>query len=60
MSQFIFTKKHREYFKEQKGMQKLAKDLFGGDYFMANNFQNWAMINNYLKLNSAHCFIIIN
>ena len=45
------------YFKKPRGMQELAKELFNGDYWEANNFQNWAMSNNYLKLNNAHCFV---
>lgn len=52
-----FTKKHKKYFDTPRTMEEIMNDLFKGDAWAANAFQNIHLIGRNLKivtLNGSH------
>jgi len=45
------TTRQISFFKQPRNMQEIAQDLFKGDYWAANNFQNQFLSNNVLTIN---------
>lgn len=46
----VFSKRHKEYFKEPRLMDNIANELFGGDFWEAHHFQNDALNTGLLKI----------
>lgn len=53
MEKLQLTPKQKKFFKEPKGMYSIWQDLFNGDAFAANNFQNWALTHNLIHWNGS-------
>jgi len=47
------TKKQLKYFKIPRGMYEIAQDLFNGDFWEANHFQNKFIGNGVLKIGNG-------
>lgn len=53
MDKPTLTPKQKKFFSTPKSMQSVMNDLFDGDAFSANNFQNYALNNNLIKWNGS-------